>query len=232
MCFGLKWWRWIETCLKTASVSILVNGSPTEEFYMTRGVRQGDSLSHFLFILAAEGLNILVREAVDKGIFTGVKVGVNEVSISHLQYADDTIFFGEWNRSNVGNLTGILNCFDEILGLKVNMNKSRLYGVGVDEEMVTEMARWAKCSVWSLPISYQGIPVGIEMRWRGDWKAMIEKFKKRPLDWKARKMSFGGRLTLVKMVLGSLALNFFSIFRAPACLIDTLEKVRRELWGE
>lgn len=105
-------------------MSILVNGSPTDEFYLTRGVRQGDPLSPFLFLIAAEGLNILVKEASNCGIFKGVKVGRENVVVSHLQYADDTIFFGDWSRSNACNLMGILKCFEGVSGLRVNLNKS------------------------------------------------------------------------------------------------------------
>ncbi|XP_071713547.1 uncharacterized protein [Rutidosis leptorrhynchoides] len=74
--FGNKWCKWILACLKSATKSILINGSPTQEFNIGRGVRQGDPLSHFLFILAAEGLNILTKAAVDHGLFKGVKIGV------------------------------------------------------------------------------------------------------------------------------------------------------------
>lgn len=74
-------------------MSILVNGSPTEEFKMECGVRQGDPLSPFLFILAAEGLNALVKESVSKGLYNRICVGRDAVDVSYLQYADDTIFF-------------------------------------------------------------------------------------------------------------------------------------------
>ncbi|XP_071715046.1 uncharacterized mitochondrial protein AtMg01250-like [Rutidosis leptorrhynchoides] len=97
MGFGAKWRNWIFACLKSASVSILVNGSPTSEFTLKRGIRQGDPLSPFLFIIAAEGLNILTNAATEKGLFKGVEIGEDKVKISHLQYADDTIFLGEWN---------------------------------------------------------------------------------------------------------------------------------------
>ncbi|GKA22184.1 cysteine-rich receptor-like protein kinase [Tanacetum coccineum] len=73
MRFGGKWCKWIESCLKSFSMSILVNGSPTNEFRLERGARQGDPLSSFLFILAAEGLSDLVSEAVDKGGFWGAR---------------------------------------------------------------------------------------------------------------------------------------------------------------
>ncbi|XP_071694306.1 uncharacterized mitochondrial protein AtMg01250-like [Rutidosis leptorrhynchoides] len=108
MGFGCKWRSWILACLKSASISILVNGSPTSEFRLERGVRKGDPLSPFLFILAAEGLNILTKAAIDKGLLKGVKVGSDNVLVSHLQYADDTLFLGEWSHSNAFNLRNIL----------------------------------------------------------------------------------------------------------------------------
>lgn len=64
MGFGMKWRKWMRSCLKSASISLLANGSPTKEFKMEKGVRQGDPISPFLFILAAEGLNAMMKEAV------------------------------------------------------------------------------------------------------------------------------------------------------------------------
>ncbi|XP_071727214.1 uncharacterized protein [Rutidosis leptorrhynchoides] len=75
MGFGCKWRKWILACLKSASVSVLVNGSPTHEFNLERGIRQGDPLSPFLFIIVAEGLNILTKKAVNCGLFKGVEIG-------------------------------------------------------------------------------------------------------------------------------------------------------------
>ncbi|XP_071728751.1 uncharacterized protein [Rutidosis leptorrhynchoides] len=145
MGFGVKWRNWILTCLKSASVSILVNGSPTNEFSLGRGVRQGDPLSPFLYILAVEGLNILTKTAMDRGLFKGVEVGNDKVLVSHLQYADDTIFFGEWSRINALNLRNTLKCFELSSGLKVNFQKSCVYGVGVDFNEVSYVASFMGC---------------------------------------------------------------------------------------
>ncbi|XP_071718854.1 uncharacterized protein [Rutidosis leptorrhynchoides] len=101
----------IRACLNSASISILINGSPTREFSMGRGVRQGDPLSPFLFILAAEGLNILTKAAVDRGLFKGVEIGRDKVVVSHLQYADDTMFLGDWvDSDDVESLAKRMGC--------------------------------------------------------------------------------------------------------------------------
>jgi hypothetical protein len=81
--------------LDTATASVLVNGSPTEEFPLERGLRQGDPLSPFLFLLAAEGLNVLMEAVVARNMFTGYGIGEQDpVTVSHLQFADDTLLLG------------------------------------------------------------------------------------------------------------------------------------------
>ncbi|GKB63320.1 reverse transcriptase domain, reverse transcriptase zinc-binding domain protein [Tanacetum coccineum] len=202
MGFGDKWCKWVESILASSTMSILVNGSPTEEFRLERGVRQGDPLSPFLFILASEGLNAIVSEAVEKGIFRGVKIGSNREVVSYLQYVDDTIFIGEWNKENARSLMCILKCFEEVSGLRINFNKSKLYGIGVNDVEVIEMSRWMRCGIGEFPFTYLGLPTGENMRRIGAWNTVIEKFKKRLSEWKAKSMSFGGHLTLVKSVLG------------------------------
>ncbi|XP_071688814.1 uncharacterized protein [Rutidosis leptorrhynchoides] len=160
MRFGSKWCKWISSCLSSAKISILVNGSPTREFTIGRGVRQGDSLSPFLFILAAEGLNILTKATVDRGLFKGVEIGNDKILVSHLQFADDTMFFGDWSSANARNLLNILKCFELSYGLKVNFRKSCLYGVGVDHNEVVRLANRMGCQAGKLPFIYLGLPIG------------------------------------------------------------------------
>ncbi|XP_071740186.1 uncharacterized protein [Rutidosis leptorrhynchoides] len=147
MGFGNKWPNWISSCLKSASISVLVNGSPTKEFKLERGVRQGDPFFPFLFINAAKGLNWLAKNAVSNNLFSGVEIGRDKINISHLQYTDDTIFSGSWSMENIGNLMKLLKCFVLSSGLKVNYNKSNLFGVGIDKVEVEEMANLFGCNV-------------------------------------------------------------------------------------
>jgi len=93
MGFCDKWRKWIQGCLSSASVSILINGSPTREFIPERGLRQGDPLAPFLFNLVAEGLTGLMRTATSKNLFTSYQVGSMKEDVNILQYADDTVFW-------------------------------------------------------------------------------------------------------------------------------------------
>jgi len=75
MNFPTLWRKWMSECVGSAMASVLVNGSPTEEFHMERGLRQGDPLSPFLFLLAAEGFNILMETMVETNRFSGWPTG-------------------------------------------------------------------------------------------------------------------------------------------------------------
>ncbi|GKA19575.1 RNA-directed DNA polymerase, eukaryota [Tanacetum coccineum] len=85
MGFGSKWCKWIKACLSSASVSVLVNGSPTDKFQMERGIRQGDPLSPFLFLLVAEALQVLILEACNKSVSTGLFLDNDGSNVSLLQ---------------------------------------------------------------------------------------------------------------------------------------------------
>ena len=102
---------------------MLINGSPTEEFISSRGLRQGDPMTPFLFLVVAEGLAGLVRQATKQNMLTGVKVGRKEIECSMLQFADDTLFMCEDIFSNVFTIKMILRCFELVSGLKINFYK-------------------------------------------------------------------------------------------------------------
>ena len=117
-------------------MSVLVNGSPTSEFYPKRGLRQGDPLAPFLFLIVAEGLAGAVRKAIEQNLVESLEVGVQKVKVNMLQYADDTLFLCKANFKYVCNLKVILHYFELASSLKVNFSKSRIGGVGVDHTVI------------------------------------------------------------------------------------------------
>ncbi|GKD97373.1 RNA-directed DNA polymerase, eukaryota, reverse transcriptase zinc-binding domain protein, partial [Tanacetum coccineum] len=202
MGFGDTWRKWIRGCLVSTRASVLLNGSPTKEFQLHSGLRQGDPLYPFLFILAIEGLHILIEDAVQYSRFKGVQVRSSSIIMSHLFYADDSIFMGEWDRDNVECLIRILNIFYLASRLQLNLQKSKLYRLGVVENDVQDLARCTGYGADSIPFMYLRLLVGERMYRANSWTPLMAKFKKRLANWKSKLMSISGRLTLVKSVLG------------------------------
>lgn len=85
--------------------------APTNEFSISKGVRQGDPLSLFLFTLAMEGLNIAIKNSCEKSLIRGIKLPRNGRILSHLFYVDDATFVGDWDRDNIRNPSAVLKCF-------------------------------------------------------------------------------------------------------------------------
>ncbi|KAJ9546518.1 hypothetical protein OSB04_019061 [Centaurea solstitialis] len=159
MGFGEKWREWVKGCTRTTNVSVLINGSPTKEFNLGKGVRQGDPLAPFLFILATEGLTVVMCEVGISNLFRGVWLDNSEEEVFMLQFADDTIFVGDWSLDNAKNLIRILKCFEACSGLKINMMKSHLSRVSVTNDEVTKMVRRLNYTEERIPFIYLGLPI-------------------------------------------------------------------------
>ncbi|KAK3220321.1 hypothetical protein Dsin_014291 [Dipteronia sinensis] len=93
MGFGARWRGWIKECVSSTLLSVLVNGRPTSQFGMERGLRQGDPISPLLFNIVVQGLNCLLQKALNLGLIKGENFDDSKVHITHLQFADDTMLF-------------------------------------------------------------------------------------------------------------------------------------------
>jgi hypothetical protein len=184
MSFPVLWRKWVRECVSTATAVVLVNGSPTDEFHLQRGLRQGDPLSPFLFLLAAEGLNVLMKAMVENNLFSGYAVGmVNQVVVSHLQFADDTLLLGNKSWANVRALRAVLVLFESLSGLKVNFNKSLLVGINISYSWLYEAATVLSCKVGKIPFMYLGLPIGGNPRRLKFWEPIVNRIKSRLSGW-------------------------------------------------
>ncbi|KHN19285.1 hypothetical protein glysoja_012205, partial [Glycine soja] len=107
-----------------------------------------------------EALNGLMRTALAANLYKGFNIASSEISISLLQYADDTIFFGEASMKNVKVLKAILRTFEVVSGLKINFAKSSFGAFGRDDQWRQMAATYLNCSQLALPFVYLGIPIG------------------------------------------------------------------------
>ncbi|GJU04920.1 RNA-directed DNA polymerase, eukaryota [Tanacetum coccineum] len=222
--FGSKWCKWISSCLNNAMGSVLVNGSPTLEFQFHKGSKQGDPISPFLFILIMETLHLSFKRVLTADIYKGISLN-NSFTISHLFYADDVVFIGEWNNNNIQILLSVLKCFYLASGLKINLHKSKLMGIGVSSNVVESATSLIGCSILTTPFNYLGVKVGGNMSRISSWDEVISKVSLRLSKWKLKLLSIGGRLTLLKSVLTSIPLYHMSIFKVPKGVLNNLESI-------
>nr|GEW06688.1 putative RNA-directed DNA polymerase, eukaryota, reverse transcriptase zinc-binding domain protein [Tanacetum cinerariifolium] len=183
--FGSIWCKWIRGTFAYAKASILVNGSPSNEFYF-----------HW------------------DGLFHGIRLNRSLV-LTHLFYADDALFIGEWSEGNLRGIINILKCFFLASGLQINILKSQVMGVGVPRSMVVEAASSIGCSIMQNQFKYLGLQVVECLSRSKAWDGIILKLRSRLSKWKAKTLSIGGRFTLLKSVLGASPLYTMSIFKAP-----------------
>ena len=99
-------------------------------------------------------------------------------------------------------------------------------------EDVNVMARVTGCAAGNLPFIYLGLPVGSKMNRISHWQGFVDRFQTKLSSWKASLLSIGGRLTLIKSILGSIGIYYMSIFKVPVCIINRLESIRAKFfWG-
>lgn len=156
----------------------MVNGSPSAPFKMERGLRQRDPLSPFLFVLAKEAFNQLMKTAAEKDIIRGIHVGSRGVMVSHLQFADDTLIFCPTKRKILTNIRRVLVCFQVLSGLRINFSKSAIIALGKDRGWGESMAEKLGCKLVKFPISYLGILLGANTNNIETWNPVVEKVRK------------------------------------------------------
>jgi hypothetical protein len=230
--FSVKWIGWIRACVFAGNLSVLVNGSPTGEISIQRGLKQGDPLAPFLFLLVVEGFSGVMREAVSMGLYRGFAVGGSSVAISHLQYADDTLCIGEASVENLWALKAILRGFEMASGLKVNYWKSGLVGVNVPSAFMDTACMFLNCRQGTIPFKYLGLPIGANPRSENTWNPLIDLLRKRLFSWRNRHISFGGRIVLLNAVLNAIPIFYLSFLKMPLKVRKKVIRIQREfLWG-
>lgn len=124
MGFHSKWINRVMQCVTTVSFSIEFNGDSLPYFQPTRGIRQGDPLSPYLFILVTNVLSILMKQAVEIRSSKGIMMNRSCPTLTHLLFADDSIFFLDGTIKECENVVEVLNHYCYASGQAINLNKS------------------------------------------------------------------------------------------------------------
>ncbi|XP_057723384.1 uncharacterized protein LOC130939286 [Arachis stenosperma] len=160
-------------------------------------------------------------------------VGRDNIELSYLQFADDTILFCPQETKTVMNYKRLLRYFDLMSGLSINFDKSNLISVNYEQDWVTDMCGLLGCVEVALPVRYLGIPLGANPRLAKTWKPIIDKVEDKLNLWKVKSLNKAGKLVLIKSVLNSLSVYYLNLYKMPKSVAEKLIGLqRRFLWSK
>ncbi|XP_016178837.1 uncharacterized protein LOC107621322 [Arachis ipaensis] len=123
--------------------------------------------------------SIIIGEAVRNGRISSLLVGGDNIELSHIQFANDTILFCPPEEESVKNYKRLLRCFELMSGLSINFDKSSLIPINCDQQWVVRMCRLLECKEATLPVRYLGIPLSANPRLVKTWKPIINKVEEK-----------------------------------------------------
>ncbi|XP_021839107.1 uncharacterized protein [Spinacia oleracea] len=207
---------------------------PVSGFAPSRGLRQGDPISPYLFIICAEVLSNMVRMEAERGAIKGIRVCRNAPEVTHLFFADDSIFFCRAEERNVEAITRVLNRYSAASGQETNFSKSEVSlstNVPNDGKMV--LAEKLGVRLVNGHGSYLGMPTVIgksKTRAFSYLKERVWKRLKRLKGWKQQLLSFAGREILLKAVVQAIPTYIMSLFRLPLSLCNDIQSMMARFW--
>ncbi|KAL0875497.1 hypothetical protein Bca101_025202 [Brassica carinata] len=227
----LKFINLIKQCLTTTQFSVAINGEPCGYFKGTRGLRQGDPLSPYLFVLALEVFSQLLRQKYSDGSI-GYHPQTSELQVTHLSFADDLMIFSDGTVNSVNCIAETLEVFALWSGLRLNKSKTELYTAGLNNDETLDISRLG-FNLGSLPIRYLGLPLMYRRLRIFDYLLLIDKISANFNCWSAKALSYAGRRQLISSVIYG-SINFWtSAFILPKGCIKKIESLCSQfLWGE
>ncbi|KAG7569427.1 Reverse transcriptase domain [Arabidopsis thaliana x Arabidopsis arenosa] len=134
--FDKKWISWIMGCVTSVTYSVLINGQPYGFIKPERGIRQGDPLSPFLFVLCTEALIHLLNQAKQEGKVVGIQFNNAGPSINHLLFADDTLLMCKASKEECEEILLCLAKYEKLSGQMINLDKSAItFGANVQSDI-------------------------------------------------------------------------------------------------
>jgi hypothetical protein len=229
--FTQHWISWIVSLVSTTSYSLLINGAPTKPFWPTRGIRQGDPLSPFLFILMMEGLSWSIKSATTTGEITGLKPFENCPTSTHQQFVDDTLLHDIPTVKEAKAYKRILEDFGEASGAEINHSKSMIFFFNTNPAIQRNLTNILGFERKTLPTKYLGVPLTDKVYKMSTWEGVINRLQERVKNWTYRSLNLAGRLILTKFVLQAIPTFMMSVFPTPQGILQKIRAIQRDfLW--
>ena len=223
----------IMDCVSSSTISILFNGGRLDEFSPSRGIRQGDPLSPYLFILCMEYLSLRIFEACANKNWKSIKASRSGPSFSHLFFADDLLLFADASENCCRTIIAVLDDFCSCSGQKINLSKSKvLFSPNVKPDVASRLCRILGVSSTQDIGKYLGFPLRSNGRNSRDFNFIVEKVQSKLTSWKSKLLSPAGRVVLIQSVTSSLPAYYMQNTALPSTICNDLDRLNRNfLWG-
>lgn len=231
--FARNWIDLILCSLKFVSYAILVNGEPEGYIVPSRGIRQGDPLSPYLFILCVEGLSAMITRSTSEGLINGITVCPGAPVIHHLLFADDSFLFGEASEHECISFRTILNVYERASGQKINLQKSSV----VFSKNVLWETKNSLSAILGVPCVeehglYLGLPIHVGRSKTAIFAYLKERLSKKLISWRTKILSSAGKEILIKAVAQTVPSYVMNCYLLPKSLCDDLHQLCAQFfWG-
>lgn len=231
MGFCQRWISWMKECMASVSYSFLLDGQATWYIKPTRGLRQGDPLSPFLFLICSEGLSAMMQKGELDQSIKGVKICRNGPAISHLFFADDTLIFCEASSQKLENVRRILEVYGKASGQLINYGKSCCFfskNTPVDKRDSLSNILGIRRDV-NLG-NYLGLPTDLSHTRYKVFSYIKERLRGRTEGWSEFFINQAGKEVLLKSVALALPSYAMSCIKLPVKLCNDLNAMMAKFW--
>lgn len=229
--FPLIMINWIKECITTASFSIFLNGKMHGFLKSQRGLRQGNPISPYLFVLAMEYLSISIKAATANPDFN-FHPKCKNIGLTHLSFTDDIIFFSRGDTQSVSLLFDSINQFSKCSGLELNLSKSHTFAAGIEESAFQEISQLTGFAAGSFLVIYLGSPLVHGKLKSYHFNPIIERITNFINVWSSHNLSYAGRLELIKEVIQGVESFWIQNFPITVIITDKISRLCRNfLWG-
>ncbi|KAL9679286.1 hypothetical protein QQ045_017144 [Rhodiola kirilowii] len=233
MGFAARWVERVMQCVCSVTYQIRVNGNVSEVICPSRGLRQGDPLSPYLFLFCTELLNAKLLLSVERGLISGIKVCKKAPVVSHLFFADDAIFFIKAECREVDNLKEVLHQYGGVSGQLVNFDKSEIcFSRNTPADVRVHICEALRVPQVRSHSRYLGLPLLVGQRKSETFREIVEKIWRRVKDWKCKLLSSGGREILIKAVIQAIPTYMMSVYYFPRRIISEIQKLMLQFWWD
>ncbi|XP_056862473.1 uncharacterized protein LOC130510143 [Raphanus sativus] len=227
------WIGLIMQCISSVTYSFLINGSPRGSVIPSRGIRQGDPLSPYIFILCSEVLSGLCNRSQEEGRIQGIQVARGSPRINHLLFADDTMFFLSASRESTTALKAILDRYEEASGQSINKDKS---SITFSRKAPTELKQRVHNELQILKEGgvgkYLGLPEHFGRRKRDLFASIVDRIKQKASSWSNRHLSTAGKLVMLQSVLTPVPSHAMTCFELPVSLCKRIQSAFTRFWWD